>query len=210
MAFYVENGSDQRLSACDTKRKNVFLIGDSIRIGYCETVKRALADVAQVVYPAENCRNSGYIVTRLHGWAQEFDGAHMDIVHFNCGQWDAAHFNGWQDSLTPLDVYERNLRWIIWQLRKEFPRAALHMATTTPMNPTNDTLPAQNPRTRAEIVRYNETALRVAAQEGISVNDLFSYAENWPSSCYKDTCHYTDEAFAQLGLKVARYLREKM
>ncbi|MBR5384025.1 MAG: hypothetical protein IK133_09400 [Clostridia bacterium] len=191
-------------------RKNILLIGDSIRIGYCETVRSDLADIARVVYPAENCRNSDFIITRLHGWAQEFDAAHIDIVHFNCGQWDAAHFNGWKDSLTPLDVYERNLHWIIWALRREFPSAALHMATTTPMSPINETLPAQNPRTTAEIRRYNEAALRVAAEEKVPVNDLFALTVGWPSTDYKDTCHYTDEAFARLGKAVAGYLRKSI
>ncbi|MBO4379092.1 MAG: hypothetical protein J5889_09015 [Clostridia bacterium] len=191
-------------------KKNILLIGDSIRIGYCETVRSDLADIARVVYPAENCRNSDFIITRLHGWAQEFDAAHIDIVHFNCGQWDAAHFNGWKDSLTPLDVYERNLHWIIWALRREFPSAALHMATTTPMSPINETLPAQNPRTTAEIRRYNEAALRVAAEEKVPVNDLFALTVGWPSTDYKDTCHYTDEAFARLGKAVAGYLRKSI
>ena len=191
-------------------RKNILLIGDSIRIGYCETVRNELADIAKVVYPAENCRDSTFIITRLHAWAQEFDAARIDVVHFNCGQWDAAHFNGWKDSLTPTDVYARNLHWIIWALRKEFPNATLHMATTTPMNPINETLPAQNPRTTAEIRCYNTIALRVAAEEEIPVNDLFSLAAGWPSTDYKDTCHYTDEAFKNLGKAVAEYLRKSI
>ena len=42
--------------------KQVFLIGDSIREGYCEKVKEALRDRAEVIYPGENCRTSQYIV----------------------------------------------------------------------------------------------------------------------------------------------------
>ena len=36
--------------------KKIVLIGDSIRMGYCEYVKNSLRDVAEVYYPPENCR----------------------------------------------------------------------------------------------------------------------------------------------------------
>ena len=36
--------------------KQLLLIGDSIRMGYCETVKTLLADDYEVIFPKENCR----------------------------------------------------------------------------------------------------------------------------------------------------------
>ena len=45
--------------------KQVFLIGDSIREGYCKKVKEAMIHHAEVIYPGENCRTSQYIVMRM-------------------------------------------------------------------------------------------------------------------------------------------------
>ena len=36
---WVENGNTSVIFKCNDSKKNIFLIGDSIRKGYCETVK---------------------------------------------------------------------------------------------------------------------------------------------------------------------------
>lgn len=38
------------------KNAKVFLIGDSIRMGYCDIVKEQLSDIAEVIYPRLLCR----------------------------------------------------------------------------------------------------------------------------------------------------------
>lgn len=42
-------------------REKVFLIGDSIREGYCPYVEEFLDGTFQVAYPNENCRNTQYV-----------------------------------------------------------------------------------------------------------------------------------------------------
>lgn len=135
MVPYIEDGVELQKAAAEAGKKNVFLIGDSLRMGYCETVKTDLSDVANVFYPAENCRNSQYIITCLRTWSTLCDPKTVDLVHFNCGHWDAAHWNGAPVSLTPLPVYGENLRALVWQLRHIFPNAAVTFATSTPMSP---------------------------------------------------------------------------
>lgn len=209
--FYVENGSDQRLYQAQEGRKVVLLLGDSMRLGSCATTKRELEDIADVVYPEENCRNSQYIITRIRAWAQELDGEHISLVHFNCGHWDAAHFNRDEEALTPLDQYERNIHCIVRNIRRLFPNAKICFGTTTPINPDERLLEqANNPRTRASIIQYNEAAVRAAKAENIPIDDIFSFTEDWPSSMYIDACHFTPEAFEKMGCFVAKFIRSQL
>ena len=98
---YIENGNSNVNFICSDDKANIFLIGDSIRLGYCETVKESLSDKAEVFYIDENCRNSQYVITSLNGWQGKFDHPEkVDIVQFNCGHWDVAHWSGAQESLT--------------------------------------------------------------------------------------------------------------
>lgn len=204
---YVENGNANAEFFCSNEKANIFLIGDSIRLGYCATTKAELADAAEVFYVADNCRSSQNIIFNLMHWKNRFDAAEkVDLVHFNCGHWDAAHWNGAEYSLTGDLDYERNIRMIIRTIRKLFPNAKIVMATTTPMNP--DGSQGNNPRTTAELQHLNEIAVKVAGEEQVPVNDLFAFAAPWGSEAYVDSCHYTPEAFADLGKEVARVLRE--
>ena len=202
---YVENGNADLQFVCSTEKANVFLIGDSIRIGYCATTRAELAPVADVFYVAENCRSSQNIIFNLLNWKNRFDAPEkVSLVHFNCGHWDAAHWNGAEYSLTGDQDYERTIRSIIRAIRKLFPNAKIVMATTTPMNP--DGSQGANPRTTEELAHYNAIALAVAAEEQVPVNDLFAFAAPWGSDAYVDSCHYTPEAFAALGRVLRAYL----
>ena len=55
---YIENGSDSRKWVCENDLPNIFLIGDSIRKGYCNTTVEAMTGKAHVIFPDDNCRNS--------------------------------------------------------------------------------------------------------------------------------------------------------
>lgn len=206
---YVENGNANAVFFCSDEKANVFLIGDSIRIGYCTTVKKELADCAEVFYVSENCRSSQNIIFNLRTWWNHFDfPGKVNVIHFNCGHWDAAHWNGSEFSLTGDADYEKNIRCIIQTLRKMFPNAKIVMATTTPMNP--DGSQGFNPRTTAELQHLNEIAVKVAKEEQVPVNDMFAYAATWGSEAYVDSCHYTPEAFAELGREVAGFLKNHL
>ena len=90
--------------------KQILLIGDSIRMGYCEYVKDLLKDCAEVIYPSENCRSSQNIIMNLLNWSHLCDKEKIEIIHFNCGQWDAAHFNCDLTPLTSLSEYRKNYK----------------------------------------------------------------------------------------------------
>ncbi len=202
---YVENCNANAQFQCSDTQKNIFLIGDSIRQGYCATVKEKLSSKAQVFYVGDNCRNTQYVITNLKTWANMFSNPNMvDIVHFNCGHWDVAHWCGGELPLTSEQEYKRNIKIIIDMIKKLFPNAKIIFATTTAMNP-NGTI-GINPRTTAQIANYNDIACDVAGENGVLINDLFAITNNWESDCYADYCHFTPKAFESLGMIVAETL----
>lgn len=206
---YIENGIAKAAFMCHSDKKNIFLIGDSIRRGYCQATADALTDVAQVFWPDDNCRNTQYVITCLKKWAGMFDDtSKVDLVQFNCGHWDTAHWNEDEYPLTSEAEFDRNIRMIIRQLRKFFPNAKLVFATTTTMNPNG--IFGVNPRDNAIIGRYNDIAVQIAKETDVFVNDLNGVTGEWGSEKYKDYCHFTEEASVELGRAAAGRLRELM
>ena len=179
----------------------IYLIGDSIRMGYCKDVADELAGKASVKWPDGNCANSQNILINL-GWWRRCASAPA-VIQFNCGHWDAAHWDGDAEPITSLGEYRRNVRLIIRRLRKYYPKSKLVFATTTPMNPSGET--GGNARTTEEIRRYNEAGAAVAREEGVAVNDLFALTEKWPEADYADYCHFKPEAKKRLGKAVADF-----
>ena len=196
--------------ACNETRPNIFLIGDSIRLGYCRTVKESLADVADVFYFSDNCKSTQYAIFNAQGWANKFDDPELvDIVHFNCGHWDAAHFFGVEFSLTSIEEYARNMHVLVGLLQRFFSNAKLIFATSTPMNPDPTKIDA-SPRSNEELDAYNRVAVEVMKEHGVTVSDLNAYMRDWGSDCFADACHLTPAAYARLGEEIARRLREYM
>ena len=203
---WIENGYSTHEFMCDNEKKNIFLIGDSIRRGYCETVKNELARNANVFYVNDNCRSTQFVIFSMKGWAGKFnDPTLVDIVYFNCGHWDVAHWSGDEESLTSEGEYERNIKMIIRMLRKFFPNAKLIFSTTSPMNPSGrvDT----NPRTNEEIDRYNSISTAVAKSEGLDIHDLNAFMKDFGSECFVDSVHLTPKSFETLGKEVSRFLK---
>lgn len=181
----------------------VLLIGDSIRQLYCPYVAEALRGKAEVKWPVkENCQSSQNILISLARWRGLV--ASPKVVHFNCGHWDAAHWDGDDEPLTSVEEYTRNIRKIIHRLRRYWPDAKIVFATTTAMNPSGKQ--GRNKRTTESIRAYNAAAVKVAREEGVAVNDLFAVVEKWPASDYKDYCHYNKAASKRLGSIVAERL----
>ena len=203
---YVEDGISKKEYI--SNKNKVFLIGDSIREGYCSFVKEYLKEQIEAVYPNDNCRNTHYVLTSLRTWATMFeDASKVSVVTFNCGHWDIAHWNGEKESLTTIEDYSRNLRRIIEQLRIFFPLAELVFFTTTPLS-TSYKGCMVNPRSNQEIKKYNAIACKIMNKQNVRVYDLFKVVKSYGESCFKDYCHLTEEYNAKLGNYVANLIRE--
>ncbi len=183
--------------------QQIYLLGDSIRLGYCGIVRESLADVAEVVYPAENSRSTYNVIELLNEWRRFTRPEEVKIVHFNCGHWDAAYIPEDNNVMTTLDCYYANVKRIIHRLRCYYPNATIVYATTTRMN---DTIPDNH--TTADLLEYNRVGVRAAEESGVLVNDLFAVTKDWDASMFRDSCHPIDEGYNILGKTVATYLRK--
>lgn len=186
-------------------KKTVFLVGDSIRMGYCGYTKEYLKDVADVAYPDDNCRYTQYTYVCLSQWKNIFpDPSAVDCVYWNNGHWDIAHWDNDSEPLNSIDEYCRMLVRIYDKLKKLFPNAKIVFGTTTPMNP--DGVAWMNQRTTEEIKLYNEAAIKAFEGKDIYIDDAFALFEDKPSSFFIDYCHLTEEGFQLLGKHVGDFI----
>ena len=191
--------------------KNILLLGDSIRLGYCEFVKNELKESANVCFPAENCRFTQHTLVALPQWLKEaaVPAEEIELVHWNNGHWDVAHFHDEDVSLNSPELYGIMLERIYRKLHKFCPNAQIVFALTTPVTSTKG--PMGNPRSNSEIEKYNAAAVKVMNNLGVRINDLYSFTkENIPETLYADYCHFTQEGYALLGNQVIKVIKETL
>lgn len=139
----------------------VLLIGDSISIAYTNPVRALLkgkANVLRIPVNGEASTNPAKVMAWM-------GNGKWDVIHFNFGLWDAK-IHG-DKPLSNLETYEQNLRAIVGLLKAT--RARLIWATTTPVPP----ILKPEGRRFDPISPYNEVALKVMGENGISIDDLY-------------------------------------
>jgi len=180
--------------ADDPKLPRVLLIGDSISIGYALEVRKLLAGKANVHRIPANGGPTSNGLARLDDW---FGTNHWDVIHFNWGLHDLKIMTNGQHQVE-LAQYQENLRQLVKKLKS--PGAKLIWASTTPV-PEGKLNP---PRIPADVLRYNEAALRVMKEAGVTVNDLYAFALPRLSEIQlPSNVHFKPEGSAQLARPVA-------
>jgi lysophospholipase L1-like esterase len=168
-------------------KKRILLLGDSISIGYTPMVQKMMAEKAEVIRPTkangtpENCSGTTAGVQHLDRWLK-IGGGKWDVIHFNWGLHDLKHVDakGVVSKLATdppqatVEVYENHLREIVTKLKAT--GAKLIFATTTPV-PADPEGKISPYRSDADVVRYNEAALRVMKENNIAVDDLYSFVK---------------------------------
>ncbi len=188
--------------------KKVFLLGDSIRMGYDDFVRDLLKGTAEVYYPADNGRFAGYTYVCIPQWKNlAGDPNEVNVVHWNSGHWDCAHFCGDSEPYSTVEEYAVWLRRVHNCIRRNFPAAQVIFATTTGIAP-GRYAQMSSPRSDDEIAAYNKAALQVMAELNVPVNDLASYAAGFPIEYYADEVHFTDTGSRLLAGMVADRIRE--
>ena len=189
-------------------RKNVILIGDSIRIGYQDVVRSALDGIAAVGRPDENGGNTRNVLAHLEDWAIS---RRPDVVHVNCGLHDLRVMRGDADNFVPLAEYGANVERIITGIR-ERTGAAVIWATTTAINEVRHRSAKDWTRSEADVVRYNRAAAEVCERLGAPVDDLYAVVmeAGRDSILGPDGVHFTPEGYRLLGEAVARFLRAEL
>ena len=185
--------------------KNIILIGDSIRLGYDKYVSESLQDLANVVFPEENCRFAQYILRNLHYWIEETKITTPDVIHWNAGLWDTLRIYG-DEPLTSLDTYLEMLSRTQDRIELLYPDAISIFATSTPVDESGF-IKEFEVRYNADVERYNDAAAELLSKRGVIINDLYSLMKDKPNSLHSDQTHYyTAEGTRVLGNKVVEVL----
>lgn len=185
--------------------KKVALIGDSIRMGYQQTVIRCVGDLAEVYGPLENGGHSSNVLSHLNEWILS---RNPSVVHINCGLHDLKKEFGCSAAAIPIEEYESNVRQVLQEILSET-QATVIWATTTPVNQVWHHQNKAFDRFEADVVAYNEAALTIARELRVAVNDLFTIIMRAGRDLHllRDGVHLTDKGYRLLGEAVARCVR---
>ena len=167
--------------------KNVLLIGDSIRIGYDKSVRHSYEGMANVYFPAENCRFASYVLRYLHDYKALVPEGKVDVLHWNAGLWDCLRLFG-EDVHTPIEIYAYYIERICERIKKLLPDAKVIFATSTAV--LSEKMRPDFKRYNEEIERYNETAVSIVEKYGFAVNDLYAASISLPEEAHSDPVHY--------------------
>ena len=152
----------------DPKLPRVLLIGDSISIGYTLPTRELLKGKANVHRPPTNCSSTGFGLSQLTSWLGD---KKWDVIHFNFGLHDAKlPPEGVRHA--PPDVYEKNLRTLVKQMKAT--GAKLIFATTTPVPNGGNLSPTRRFGSTDE---YNAIARKVMSESGVAIDDLNAVAQ---------------------------------
>ena len=188
--------------------KKVFLLGDSIRMGYDEYVRELLEGTAEVFYSEDNGRFAGYTYINIPQWKNLAGNPdEVNVVHWNSGHWDCAHFFGDSEPYSTTEEYAAWLRRVHSCICRNFPSAQVIFATTTGVAP-GRYAQMTSPRSNEEIAGYNQAAVQVMAELGVPVNDLAAFSAGFPLALYADEVHFTQTGYRMLAEKVADKIRE--
>lgn len=199
------------------RRPNVLIYGDSISIEYSSIVRELLKDKATVIRLFKNGGSSNNVISNLdkmyetmfqpylnEGWNFKWD-----VIHFNVGLHDLKYLKGKHlningKQVSTLNTYKENLNLICKYLKKNFPKAKLIFATTTPVPE------GAKGREKGDSIKYNAAALEVLARyPDIIINDLYSFTKPHQDIWAKEpgNVHYNKLGSQKQGMEVVRIIK---
>ena len=192
--------------------KKVLLLGDSIRIGYQQYVKEALADEYEVRYPEDNGRFAAYTLWQVN---QELKwNPDIELVHFNNGYWDMNIEAPMTEPIHPVEEYLSFLRRIVALCRQC--GAKVVFATTVPL--LEDGAAGDNTGVQGTInyksdwvTTYNDAAVALMEELEVPVNDLYALCmEDARRYKCEDLLHLSAEGSRRCAQQVAQYVRANL
>lgn len=186
--------------AGDLDRRRVLLIGDSITRSYRDAVQEIYKPrrIAVDKLCGSRCAGDPILTAEIDLMTGPLNGYRYDVIHFNNGL-----HGGCNDTLIPLNVYEKGIREIVDVLRRNQPQAKLILVTSTPMSAPGTTNVAVREEDNGFVHERNAFIRAFAAENGYPVDDLYALVANSPDFPKSDNVHFTKEAAARIGKQVA-------
>ena len=186
----------------------VLLIGDSISIGYTLPTRALLKDKANVHRIPTNGGDTKKGLASLDTWLGK---GRWDVIHFNWGLHDLKYLNQKRQLAGPetgkhmntIDQYEKNLRQLVQRLIKT--GAKLIWASTTPVPE------GSGGRVKGDAAKYNEVAARIMKEEGVTIDDLYSFAMTRLDKIQRPAnVHFTPAGSKELAKQVAGHISKAL
>ena len=185
--------------------KRIFLIGDSIRIGYDAYVRELLPPEYRCYWSMDNARFCAYTLRYAHEWVrQDCDPETIDLVHWNNGLWDILHLFGDEAQTSP-EEYRTGVRRIARRLKYLMPNARIAFALTTSV--VEEKYRAEFCRGNAEIEQYNAIAMDALKDENVLFDDLYTVSRRMtPDMRAEDGTHFAESGYRALAEAVSDFI----
>ena len=187
-------------------KTSVFVLGDSISIGYGSHLDHFLGDSfvydrkrdAEPGIPddlnGENGEDSRKVLGYLRFCLERGDFT-PDLLILNCGLHDLRHDAKTGAYQVALDHYAQNLRAIV-ELLGGYERRAVWVCTTPVDDVRHNTHQAEFQRFNADVERYNARADQIMSAAGIPIVDLYHFVQQIRkkrAEVFVDHVHYLPE-----------------
>ena len=206
------NGMHAESKPSDQNLPKVFIIGDSISIGYTQEVIHSLKNRAFVSRAKANCGDTNRGLSALEAWLGE---TKWDLIHFNWGLHDLCYRNpevknvGNRDKVNgtqsvPPALYKKNLEELVQRLKKT--GAKLIWASTTKVPE------GESGRIAGDEIKYNQIAAKIMKKHGVQINDLHKLSSSLNPAFFRKPgdVHYTTQGSTVLGNQVAETIANKL
>jgi lysophospholipase L1-like esterase len=159
----------------------VFVIGDSISLGYTPVVRKNLKGKVNVERVPENCGKLSHALASVDKW---LGSNHYKLIYFNFGI---------HDRRTPLATYQKELKELVPKLKQHADIVVFASSTPLPQDPSKE-------MDNLDILEKNQAAKEVMSENQIHVDDLYAFVEpNKHELMEANDCHFRSTGYVALG-----------
>lgn len=201
------------ITAADTDKPRILIIGDSISGGYTPFVQEALTEKAVIERIEGNAQHTGTGLNKIDEW---LGNENWDIIHFNWGLWDLAYRHpdsklyGNRDKVNGkitfnVDQYKANLDSLV-SIMKEISNARLIFVTTT-------YVPEHEAGRFAKDAKiYNKAAKEVMKKHSVLINDIYEESINIHKTygIGSDDVHFTEKGYELLSRSIIKFIEKEI
>lgn len=200
----------------------VFIIGDSISIGYDFYLRKYLKGKFrysrkqgnnEVIWNNDipmgaNGGDSSVVLKYLYGNYAHKEIYKVDYLLFNCGLHDIKIDPLKNDKQIPLSKYINNLR-LILQIVNKYAHHIIWINTTPVDNYRHNTRQKDFYRFNEDVTEYNTAAELIMHENNIPIIDIYSFTLRCGQKLYTDHIHFKQTVCKNQAKYIARYLLEQ-